>query len=384
MNSIGALQVTSCRLHVPESGSWTLEVDHDVIDGAPPPTGKVTCMVGGMAFVGTVDGAASGVFALSGRARIVGAIEWRTRLPKRDFSHPGGVTSAVVISATAAELGVPVVVTAPVVLGQHYARVTGPASQVLGLSGWWVDALGVTTVGPRAPSSPTSEFDLADYDPRARVARATSTVPIMPGMVVVDARLPGGSMRVREVTQEWTEDGASATLWMTEASSTDARGPRLASALTSMATAAVRPDLLTLHVYTVVGQAPGGGYLLQSEVSGPVPDATPVVHWPGVPGLSCTLVPGVRVLVGFRGREPVVLGFDSSPPTSVTWEYTTANLGGAGAKPTANADVIDDVLELLSKINGMHTGPTTAPYAGIVADVAAIKTKLATMKTRSS
>lgn len=385
MNTIGPYLATSCTLYVPESGSWVLEVDHDLPTLAPAPTGKVVCLVGGVPFLGTVDPAASGAFGgTRARARVVGAFEWGKTLLKRDFANPAGVLSSVVVSATAAELGLVAAVLVPELLGAHFARVAGPASQVLGRSGWWVDPTGVTTVGPRLPSVPGYDFAMTDYDPLSRVAQATSSLPIMPGTIVPNLGFPGGVMRVREVTQTWNENGSSASLWMGEVSSVTAQGPRLASAIQGLALSAIRPELLTHYVYTVVGQTPDGGYLLQSEVLGPVPDAVPVVHWPGAPGLSCKVTMGSKVLVGFRGREPVVIGFDATPPLSVTWDYLTMNLGGELAKPVANADVIDAVLELIVKVNAAHTGVTTAPYAGIVSDKAAIVAQLALMRTRSA
>lgn len=384
MNTIGPLLVPSCTLHVPESGSWVLEVEHDLPTGVPAPTGKVACLVGGVPFLGTVDPDASGVFGTRARARIVGAIEWRSTVRKQDFTNPAGVLSSVPISATAAELGIPAVVVVPELMGTHVTRVEGPGSQVLGLSGWWVDPVGLTTVGPRLPSVPGLDFFLSEYDPLTRIAKATSSAPIMPGMIVPDIRLPGAAMRVREVTQTWDENGASASLWMGEVASTTPQGPRLAHAIQTMAINALRPEILTHHVYTVVGQDPEGGYLLKSEVRGPVPDALPVVHWAGVPGFECKLLPGVKVLVGFRGKEPVVLGFDASAPLEGTWDYLKMNLGGALAKPTVNEDILDAVLTLIGKINAAHSGGTTAPYPGIVNDVAQIKTKLALLKTRSA
>lgn len=377
MNTIGPFLATSCTLHVPESGSWRLEIEHDLPIGASAPTGKVACLIGAVPFVGTVDPEASGTFGTRARCRVVGAAEWSKSLPKRDFQNPAGVLSSVVIAATAAEIGVPAVVLAPELLDAHYARIKGPASQVLGRSGWWVDPTGLTTVGPRLPSVPGLDFSLSDYDPLSQIAKVTSSAPIMPGMVVPDLRLPGGALRVREVKQTWGAEGASAELWMGELSATTTRGPRLASAIQSLALAAVQPELLTHHVYTVVGQMGDEGYLLQSAVQGPVPDAMPVVHWPGIPGFACQLAPGCKVLVGFRGREPVVVGFDGTPPI-------TMSLGGPTAKPIANADIIDDVLALITKVNALHTGPTTAPYPGIVTDIAAIKARLALMRTRSA
>ncbi|MDB4946237.1 MAG: hypothetical protein JWP97_5771 [Labilithrix sp.] len=348
MNTIGALIITSCTLYVPESGSWVLEVDHDLPTGAPAPKGKVACLVGGVPFFGTVDPASSGVFGTVARCRVVGALEWRSSLPKRDFQNPAGVLSSVVVAATAAELGIAATVVAPESLGAHFTRVAAPASQVLGRSGWWVSPAGITTVGPRPPSAPGLDFFLADYDPLSRTAQVSSLAPIMPGMIVPDPRLPGGALRVREVTQTWNADGASASLWMGETSSAEVQGPRIASAIQALAVAAMRPELLTHHAYTVVGQAPDGGYLLKSEVRGPVPDATPVVHWPGVPGLSLTLTPGVRVLVGFRGREPVVVGFDGSAPLVATWEATLLNLGGEVATGVATQETMTVLLGLLA------------------------------------
>jgi len=381
MNTIGPHLITSCTLHVPESGSWVLEVDHDLPTGAPPPTGKVTCVVGGVPFVGTVDSSSSGVFGTRARCRVVGALEWSRSLPKRHFSNPAGLTSSVVISATAAELGIAATVVAPERIGEHYTRVAGPASQVLGRVGWWVSPEGVTTVGPRPPSVPGPDFHLSEWDPLSRIARAASSAPIMPGTVIADPRLPGGAMRVREVKQTWSEEGASASLWMGETTATETQGPRLAHAIQALAISAIRPELLTLHVYTVVGQTADGGYLLQSEVRGPVPDATPVMHWPGVPGFTCRAKPGSKVLVGFVGRTPVVLGFDGAGPLEATWDFTMLKLGGEDAKPTANADVIDAILELIGKVN-TALGPSA--YPGYAADVAAIKAMLATMKTWSA
>ena len=319
MNTIGALLITSCTLYAPESGGWVLEIDHDLPTGAPAPTGKVACLIGGTTFVGTVDPATSGVFGTRARCRVVGAAEWSRSLPKRDFQNPAGVTSAVVVAATAAELGIVATVTAPEILGTHFTRTTGEASQVLGRSGWWVSPDGVTTVGPRVPGAPGTDFFLGEYDPLSRMAQASSQAPVLPGTVIPDPRLPGGALRVRETTQTWNADGASASLWIGEVAATAAQGPRLAGAIQALARAAVRPELLTAHVFTVVGQAADGGYLLQSEVQGPVPDATPVVHWPGVPGLSCKVTPSSRVLVTFRGNEPVVIGFDDTTPIEMSF-----------------------------------------------------------------
>jgi hypothetical protein len=382
VNTIGPFIVTACALHVPESGSWVLDVDHDLPLGAPAPTGKVVCLVGSVPFVGTVDPESSGVFGTRARSRVVGALEWRSSVPKRDFQNPAGVTSTVVISATAAEIGVPVVVLAPEVLDTHFTRVAGLASQVLGRSGWWVSPAGVTTVGPRPPSVPGLDFFLSEYDPLTRMARVTSSAPIMPGMIIPDPRLPGGALRVREVEQTWSEGGASASLWMGDLAAAPARGPRLAHAIQSLATAAIRPELLTHYAYTVVGQSPDGGYLLQAAVSGPVPDATPVVHWPGIPGFSCVVQPGSRVVVGFRGSEPIVLGFDDAPPLSGTWDYTTMKLGGELAKPTANEDVIDGILALIAAVNAAI--PSGVAYPTILDDAAEIKATLAAMRTRSA
>lgn len=385
MNTIGPFLITSCTLHVPESGSWVLDIDHDLPTGAPPPIGKVACLVGKVPFLGTVDSDASGVFGTRARTRVVGALEWRLPVLKRDFQNPAALLSNVVISATAAEVGLPVAVLVPEILGTHFTRIAGPASQVLGRSGWWVSPEGLTTVGPRLPSAPpVLDFFMSDYDPLTRMAQVTSSTPIMPGMIVPDIRLPGGVLRVREVTQTWDESGASASLWMGDVASVTTQGPRLASAIQKLAISAMRPDLLTLHTYTVVGQAPDGGYLLQSDVLGPVPDALPVVHWPGIPGFSSEATPGAKVLVGFRGNDPVVLGFDSTPAIKGTWDYLTMSLGGVLAKPTANADVIDAILDLITAVNAMHTGPTTAPYAAILTDIAKIKATLAAMKTRSA
>lgn len=387
MNTIGPLLITSCTLHVPESGSWVLEVDHDLPTGAPAPSGKVTCIVGGVPFVGTIAPSSSGVFGgTHARCRVVGAIEWRQTLPKRDYASPGGVLSSVVIGATAAELGIPAAVTAVTNLGPHVTRVGGrPASQVLGRSGWWVDAGGVTTVGPRPPTTAGPEFFLADYDPLERMARVTSDAPIFPGLVIADARLPGGVMRVREVTQTWSAEGSSASLWLGETSA-PVQGPRLASAIQLLARAAVGPELLTHHEYTVAGQDPAGKYLLQAEVQGPVPNALPVDQWAGVPGLSCQVAPSSRVLVGFRGGEPVVLGFDASPAVSLSWDFQALALGGENAKPTANADVIARLVDLIVAVNAKLNGSATAPLdpASLEAMTGAIDAALAAMKTRSA
>lgn len=383
MNTIGPLLVPSCTLHVPESGSWVLEAGLELPPGAPAPTGKVPCLVGGVPFLGTVDPAAAGTFGTRARVRVVGAFEWGSTVRKQDFANPAGVLSSMVITATAAEVGIPAVVLLPELLGTHFTRVAGPASQVLGRAGWWVDPVGVTTVGPRPPSVTGLDFFMSEYDPLTRIAKVTSSTPIMPGTVIADIRLPGGVLRVREVTQTWDENGASASLWLGEmATAAKPQGPRLVHAIQGIATAAMRPDLLTHHVYTVVSQMADGSYMLLSEVLGPVPDALPVVHWPGIPGFSCDVMPGTKVLVGFRGSEPVVIGFDKTPPLSCTWDYLELKLGGELAKPIANADIIDAVLDLLQKVNAAHNGSSTVPYAGFDTEAAAIKAKFALMKTK--
>lgn len=361
---VNAFSAVSARLLTPWQGAWIADVDFDLAAVPVPPTGRVTLTVGTSGvLVGTIDDKASGRFGAKASARIVGGGNgWDKTVFPLHFHNDAGVLSTAVLSATAAQVGETVVDVMPERLDVDYVRFAGPASRVLGDRDWYVNAAGVTMVGPRVPVPAPPTVEIMTWEPATRRAELATDALVQPGMILVDTRF--GTTTIRDVEQTFGADGSRATAWCSAA--TDTPGSRFGKALANLVKEAAGVALLKTYRYRVVLQAGDGRVTLQAvKRKAGVPDSVLIPIWYGVPGISALLVPGSEVMVQFLGGDPskpVVVGFD--PATQIT-----SLMVGAGTSPVAKTA---GLAMWATAVEGALTSagyPVSTPYASLSASI---------------
>jgi hypothetical protein len=184
--SVDGKRATSVVLHVPFAGVWLADVE---LDDDSALSGSVEVKLGTSTWVGTVQRAYAGAFAMKTCARIAGgAGGWATLLRARHYHDDNGVRAALVVRDAAREAGetLGTATYAAETLGPDFVRRRGPAArvleQVLGSAPWWVGSDGKTNVGPRSTSNLTAQYDLLTYDPRTHVATLAVDDPAVIGI----------------------------------------------------------------------------------------------------------------------------------------------------------------------------------------------------------
>ena len=310
---VNQMQASSVRLVTPWLGVWFADVELVLDETAIAPVGPCVLTLGTSVLTGWINPSASGAFAKTAKAQIVGGSNgWDKKVLPLPFSNPAGVVSTAVYAATAAEVLETVVDVVPSVLGSTtYLRHAGPASAVFGDRDWYVTRQGVTMVGPRVPMpyDPTSA-EILSFDPLLRIATVSSDAPIEPGTILLDPLRFDGPLVVRDVEQTWGEAGARATCWCGES-----KGSRLGGALSALVAHKAGLPYLKTWLYRVVLQPETDSLALQIvDLLSGAPDALPIDIWYGVPGVSSKLLLGTEVLVAFANGDPgkpCVVGFKS-------------------------------------------------------------------------
>lgn len=347
MMLLNALRATSVRILTPWTGVWFAEVDFDLGEAKTAPTGACTLTVGTSVLVGTIDPRSSGIFGESGKARVVGGGGgWDKPVTPQHFKNDAGVLSTLVLQATAAQVGEKVTEVAPTRLGPDYVRVAGPASRVLEGLAWYVNAQGVTVVGPRAPVAIPSTTDILTFDPSNQTAILAGDDLVVPGTVLTDTRF--GTKTVRDVEQTFDDKGARTTAWCGDAAPSTSR---LISALRGMAKAAIRPEFLKAYKYRVVAPGADERPTLQAvDKAAGVPDSIAISPWFGLPGIGAKLKPGTEVLVEFIAgdpKSPVVRSFQKGgPPLELELDALLITIG-LGTSPIALAVATISALTVL-------------------------------------
>jgi len=170
-------RITECKLELPIYGAWVADVAF-ATDAAVPASGTLT--VNDLALKGSVLPVGTS-FAGALRARIVGGgAGWGKVIPGQAYANPAGISLSLILGDVARAVGETVNVASNVQVGLAYIRESAPASRVLRqLAGgsWWVDAAGVTQVGPRTNTSPIiSLFQVITYDGATRMADVATEV----------------------------------------------------------------------------------------------------------------------------------------------------------------------------------------------------------------
>jgi hypothetical protein len=366
--SINSERLTAVVLRVPARGAWTAECDFET---DPAVSGRVTLALGKLTLLGSVVPAQAGAFGRVRKARIVaGSAGWPRQLAAKAYHNDAGVKAKLVAEDLAREIGEELggFVPAAERIGVDYARdenltAAGVLEDVIGGAPWWVDFAGVTHVGerPTAAALLETDFQMAAYDPRERVAVITLTDPSMIGIgsVLTGPTLPE-PLRVREYQVQADATSVRVIAWCDAAERTVGRLAGLWHAVTARTNAT---GLLGLYLYRVVSMAADGRVALQAvhrDVG--LPDLDPISQWPGVAGVHAKLTPGVQVLVAFiagdRGRPVLThysgLGGDGFVPVELV-------LGGEPAAPAARQNDVVEVPLMPAVFNGLITMPGVGP-----------------------
>jgi hypothetical protein len=149
--------------------------------------------------------------------RVVGGFGgWKEAIPAKFYELDSGVKLSTVLVDAAAEVGETIDVPAAknTTIGPRYARSAGPASRVLsalvGSENWYVDAEGMTRLGPRATPTITTDFNIADggYFPAFGVVVIAAEIlaPWQPGAIFDHELLPR-AMQINAVRIDLQQGG---------------------------------------------------------------------------------------------------------------------------------------------------------------------------------
>lgn len=212
--------VKKARLTISTVGNWSADVvlDRVTTDITFAPGSAVLQFVD-QAWVGTVHrmGALVGTasFRLSG-----GFGGWGNELPPEGYNNPAGVKLSSVLGDAARLTGEQINVATDASLGSHYARIAGPASQLLDIliPAWWMRPDGVTTSEARRIDAITSPFDIipegsslflgrihvATEQPSDWTPDRVFSAPVLSQRTIggVEHRLDAGKLR----TEVWTQE----------------------------------------------------------------------------------------------------------------------------------------------------------------------------------
>jgi hypothetical protein len=203
---ISGVPIFMAALTIPMAGNWHADV---VCDVAIDIVGPQVLTLAGSAWVCTPIRAID--FAGRREVRLVGGqAGWRKPVPSKQYSLPGGVPTAMVLSDAAIFVQEPPPVVAPSVsptLGTGYVRQAGLASLVLqGVLGdsWYMSASGIVQTAPRLPTPIASPFNAIDvHGASGRYTIATEfPADWAPGAVFVGPTVSGTVNLVRHVLRQ--------------------------------------------------------------------------------------------------------------------------------------------------------------------------------------
>lgn len=303
--TLNGQRVTHATAQIPSWGCWYADAD---VDGDVKLSGAVTLVIADLTLKGTV--LSGGPDKGRSHYRIVGgAAGWGRSIPKRSYSSDAGVRKASVLADAAREVGETLgTVSNTDMLGPHWVREAGPASQTLELvapGAWYVGEDGVTRLGARPSKALVGAVTQQSVDlARGTVAIASDSIAqILPGVVV-------NGIEALDVRHELdAKKGLRTTLW-------GKGGIRRLDSLRSVIEQ-MFPDWKYhgLTEYRVVTLEGARVNLQPVRVSTGMPDLRRVKTRPGLPGAKADLKLGSVVLVGFvdsSPSRPVILAFEDS------------------------------------------------------------------------
>lgn len=213
---VNGIRATSAFVQVPGGGRWVASVDLDGTDEIPTAQNAAVLTIGQTTFRGTYDVAHSGTFGLRRRLQIVGGAGWERVVAPRAEHNDAGIKLSQILQKLAQETGEVVANIPDRVLGIKYVRgaTTATSHLIVLLDAWHVDYEGVTQC--RAPQGgPLGEYELLEYDPRAKTAVIATLDPkaVLRGATLV-TRLDA-PLVVRSLSISVEAESARITVWGT-------------------------------------------------------------------------------------------------------------------------------------------------------------------------
>lgn len=365
MNTLNGARVLTAKVYVPWNGAWVADVSLDLEPGQPVPSGIGVLTLLETPLVGKVTSDATGREGQTVKVRVTGAAGWTKLVSEQHHQNPAGVTLSAVFLALSAETQEPVTVLADEILGAHYTRRSGIASQHLEGREWWVDFTGVTHVGPRHPSAPPAGLEVLSFDPTTQTVLAGVDAISPPGFPIVTVQ-ESAPLTVRAVEYDIGESTARATLQVGAAPAFD----RLADGLRRLV--GDRGAFRASYEYRVVSSSAGLVELAREPAPqdpARLPSMVKIPMMPGVPGVDATLAPGTRVLVSFTDgnpSRPQVTSFQGASesgykPLSLLLDALAGvDVGEPGAQPVALAGPVAEWAALVEgAINSLAPGTFT-------------------------
>ena len=395
--TVNGVRVMRARVVLPWTGVWFAELELDVDIAATMPTsGPAVLVVDAtptgplVTLKGTIDAKGTGTFVSVAKMRVLGgAGSWGSAVPAQHFQSDAGVADSSVEVTTGILAKETVTDPVPSIVGTDYARSAGPASRVLDDLAWWVDPVtGVTFVGVRPPAVPDPSLTILEWDPLEQTGHLTCDTLVLPGTLLVDARIPGSPVTVRDVEQVFSADGSSVQVWCAGAAVA-----RLQVALTTLVRELARTQYLRPFSGRIVGPAPDGSgrYLVQAVsrdgtgAASPMPDLSPAEVWAGMQGDSAVLKPSAELLVDFADGNPAKPRIRGFAPGAIPIKRTVDASAEVDVGPSAA------LVALAGGAAALATGPwatavfgalkgfaTSLSSASSIADVAAAGAALST------
>jgi hypothetical protein len=304
--SIGGITATRVSVSVSRQGPWRLAAD--LVDDSMPQAderGRVTSMIAGTRFVGTIVPEESGTFGLRRYVTIIaGAGMWSRIIPPLGYHNDAGVSAELVAKDAARACGETIGDDATFReprLGADYARVAGPASRAIEYAAkgcaWWVDYDGITRIAPERPvhtPSPGS-YTVLNFDGRIATLALDSLDPVRVGSVLTE-RLDAPET-VYALECDMTAEALRVRAWCGGA-------PRIAALIEALIerTAGINTARLPgVYRYRVVRMS--GDRVDLQAVGGGVPDLL-AVPMACAAGAHAVLTKGTEVRVMFEAGDP--------------------------------------------------------------------------------
>lgn len=368
--TLGGIRCSRATVWIPWSGMWRAAVELDLEGALKLPSGKVDFVIDGVKARGGIDPRRTAKVGNNAVARVVGGLGWTLDVTREHFQASSGVQFSSVASATAASIKETITVDEDEIVGPHFVRPEGRASQIFDGREWYVGLDGVTHLGKRKEKDAPAALGVKvlSWDPSMQVATIASTGLIEPGTVIEDEIF--GTIVVRDSRCEIGDEGIRTTAFC------GTEGNRVAAAIEAIANAATGTKWSRKHRYRIV-QDQGNMLALQairSDIG--LPDMVPIDVWHGAPGFVSVMTPGAEVLVEFvdgNPNMPVVTAFEPSggigflPIETAIDAVSFINIG-QGAAPLAHAtETIGRDNMIVSALTALGTAMTTlgaAPLTG--------------------
>ena len=321
-------------------GAWTADVQH-LVDPSLAVGDSVSLVLGSQTFVGTVARVQFNQSPALDVRIVGGAGHLSDELPVAQFRSP---TARNVIDIALQQAGETLALTSDTTglalqldFWERSSRTLGQELDALraaiAADAWRVLADGTVWLGTEAWSAASvAAYEVLELNADQGLLHIASDDPtVLPGQTIEGIRVGMVIHRIdpdSSRTEVYADDGIDRLLGMFDA--LVQRGAPL--------------DLFAFYEYTVISQS--GSSLELRSLDARMPSLSAVPYYPGIPGVTHTVIAGARCLVGFAGgseQAPYIAAWTSGTPTTMSLPVTSLlHLGAAtGADFVALAALVD-------------------------------------------